>query len=161
MTYERLLQACYIACQRRLAGIVKRRSEPYGSPENPWEQEIYSSIAECWLSEVTGQPWNALGPMYGGDVGAYEVRWTRHPHGHLRIQRPDEGTFFLITGTLEGRGEQRMMIRGWEAAEVVKDLVPYTDIAGTGRPAHWGPQRLLADGGYWEQFHVLEGWDDN
>lgn len=97
-----------IGVMRRQKALQVGRREPSGTPTTDlWGNEIESCGAELAVAKTVNQCWRMeiITDLRDkpADVGEdIEVRWTRHPNGHLYVYERDVAGrwYFLVTGQL-------------------------------------------------------------
>ncbi len=148
LSYEEQLMICFHGCMRRCYALMMGRSEPSGSPTDPWRVDIEGAAAEYVVSKYTGLVWHTQVKRISqlpGDVGHLQVRQTRHEMGCLILNRRDhdEAPFMLVTGTFP-----HFQIQGWiYAGEGKQDQYWRTENVRT--PAYFVPQGKLSPPDTW------------
>jgi hypothetical protein len=114
LTGGELVTAATIGGLRMARAQAKRRSEPYGHPQErgEWDVVIEGVAAEMAVAKALNVYWGDTALLdYGGDVGAHQVRSTDLPNGHLLIydRDADDAVFILAVG----RALQGFTVKGW------------------------------------------------
>jgi hypothetical protein len=143
LTIEEARVAAMIAVERRLRAIARGREHRFNwNGEGAWENDLHATGAELAVAKALGRYWtDTAAPDSDGDVGAgVQVRWTRHPGGHLILHPSDHDMhrYVLVTGLMP-----RYTIRGWCSGVGGKRGNFWR--GGLERPAFFVPQSALRE----------------
>jgi hypothetical protein len=142
-----MLAAIIVASKRKLASDLRRASggESRGrerfAGDIHWDNEIESAFAEVAVARWRNRYWSgaqSIPHVVGTDAGAAQVRWTRHPDGHLLVYTADADgdNFVLVTGL-----GPTMTIVGWIPGIDTRSPEYWREDAKC--PCWWVPQRDL------------------
>lgn len=142
LTALEVMQVALIGIQRRVGLLDAPDIHGYDAGAwKAWGNDIEGAAAEYVVARHYGKVWNALVSKPArrlGDVGAAEVRASRHPNGCLLLHEsdPDDRGFILVVGACP-----EFKIVGWiKARDGKREEFWRTD---TGRPAFFVPQSAL------------------
>ena len=143
LTPHEMYLAASVGMMRQVTNIRDGRQHKYGAdPKEGWTVNIEGACGEAAVAKALGIYWNgALGNFKAKDVGAHQVRMTRHPGGHLLLHKEDadEDLFLLVTGFT---GDY--VIRGWiQCFEGKKEEYWKSEFGRPDRSCYWVPQEAL------------------
>jgi hypothetical protein len=129
-----------VALERRIASLSFADKHGYDGT-GAWDVEINSAAGELAVAKALNLYWDgSVNTFKKPDVGRYQVRHTKLPHGCLIVRPgdPDEDTYVLVTGEIPV-----FKVLGEIDGRTAKS-VPQKD-HGNGRPpAHFVPQEMLS-----------------
>jgi len=129
-----------ITCDdRRATGKASRRPEHY-EEERTWDQEIESSLAEIAVCSFSDHYWTGsrFDGTSGTDAGSMQVRWTRHPNGHLIVYEEDPPNAYYVL--VVGRSPVFQIV-GWIKGVDARKPIYWRTSALC--PSWWVPQEAL------------------
>lgn len=108
--YE-MLQATEIGRMRKMHSLSKGLSNNHGFNEIGWNEDIEGACAEQSVAKALGLYWDGgIDTFKAGDVGPYQVRWTKSHSNSLIIRKPDndQAVYILVTGLCPS-----YILQGW------------------------------------------------
>ena len=143
LTLDEMTTAGIVGLRRHIRDLkLGHHHNWHGDDTDGWDNDIVGAMAEQAVARVLNRYWagGSARPDYGGDVdGHWEVRWTKHPKGHLLVHPDDHDVrpYVLVTG-LPPRLDVVGSMKGRDAkdAKYWKELTP-------GRPAFCVPYAVV------------------
>ena len=142
LSWWEFIQGATAGIYRRVLALQNKRGDRYGAPAlTYWETDIESACAEMALAKALGLYWQSVvthPEVLEGDVGSWQVRWTKRPDGRLILHEADRNDqrYTLIVGQ-----SPVFDIVGWILGKDGKQ--PQYWFEGDGRPAFFVPRSAL------------------
>lgn len=140
LTWAELAEAAREGTQRRIRAMARNSTATRDFTGDLWSNDIEATAAEIAFAKAADLYWAPQSkPDWDGDVGAWQIRNTRHEQGKLIVYREDSDLARFVL--LVGRAPVFRICGQILGREAKQDRWWATDLA---RPAFMVPQDALA-----------------
>jgi hypothetical protein len=138
LTWQEMCTAAMIGVYRRLSSMHKGLNKNIHADKSDFQTDVIGAIAEACFAKFINLYWScSINTFKAPDVGAWQVRSTDYPDGHLIVRpndRDGERVAFLV---VDGYGANLI---GWIAVSDAKVKCFWRE----DRKSWWIPQHALA-----------------